>query len=42
VYLRLPPTVKLHFAVCTLNPQENEAIALAAGLTAHDELRTWP
>ena len=33
---------ELHFAVCTLNPEENEAIAPAAELTAHEELRTWP
>ena len=38
----LTPEGELHFAVCTLNPQENEAIAPAAGLEAHDELRTWP
>jgi 16S rRNA (cytosine967-C5)-methyltransferase len=33
---------QLHYAVCTLNPDENEAIAPAAGLVAYDELRTWP
>jgi 16S rRNA (cytosine967-C5)-methyltransferase len=33
---------ELHYAVCTLNPEENEDIAPAAGLTAADELRTWP
>ena len=33
---------ELHFAVCTLNPGENEAIAPAAGMSAGDELRTWP
>jgi 16S rRNA (cytosine967-C5)-methyltransferase len=38
----LSPEGQLHFAVCTLNPEENEAIAPAAGLEAHDELRTWP
>jgi 16S rRNA (cytosine967-C5)-methyltransferase len=38
----LAPGGELHYAVCTLNPGENEAIAPAAGLTAHDELRTWP
>ena len=38
----LAPGGELHYAVCTLNPAENEAIAPAAGLTAHDELRTWP
>jgi 16S rRNA (cytosine967-C5)-methyltransferase len=38
----LMPTGELHFAVCTLNPGENESIAPAAGLTAGDELRTWP
>jgi 16S rRNA (cytosine967-C5)-methyltransferase len=38
----LAPGGELHFAVCTLNPAENEDIAHAAGLTAHDELRTWP
>jgi 16S rRNA (cytosine967-C5)-methyltransferase len=38
----LAPGGELHFAVCTLNPQENEAIAPAAGLIACDELRTWP
>ncbi len=38
----LAPGGELHFAVCTLNPQENEDVAPAAGLTAHDELRTWP
>jgi 16S rRNA (cytosine967-C5)-methyltransferase len=38
----LTPTRELHFAVCTLNPDENEAIAPAARLVAHDELRTWP
>ena len=38
----LAPGGELHFAVCTLNPDENEAIAPAAGLSAHDELRTWP
>jgi 16S rRNA (cytosine967-C5)-methyltransferase len=38
----LAPAGELHFAVCTLNPDENEAIAPAAGLVAHDELRTWP
>ena len=38
----LAPDGELHFAVCTLNPQENEAIAVAAGLAAHDELSTWP
>jgi 16S rRNA (cytosine967-C5)-methyltransferase len=38
----LTPTGELHFAVCTLSPGENEAIAPAAGLIAHDELRTWP
>jgi 16S rRNA C967 or C1407 C5-methylase (RsmB/RsmF family) len=32
---------ELHFAVCTLNPDENEAVA-PAGLIARDELRTWP
>jgi 16S rRNA (cytosine967-C5)-methyltransferase len=38
----LSPGGELHFAVCTLNPEENEAIAPTAGLEAHDELRTWP
>jgi len=38
----LAPAGELHFAVCTLNPGENEAIAPAAGLVAEDELRTWP
>jgi 16S rRNA (cytosine967-C5)-methyltransferase len=38
----LAPGGELHFAVCTLNPGENEDIAPAADLTAHDELRTWP
>ena len=38
----LAPGGELHFAVCTLNPEENEAVARAASLTAHDELRTWP
>jgi 16S rRNA (cytosine967-C5)-methyltransferase len=38
----LTPAGELHFAVCTLNPQENEAVAEAAGLVARDELRTWP
>jgi 16S rRNA (cytosine967-C5)-methyltransferase len=38
----LAPGGELHYAVCTLNPQENEEIAPAAGLTAYDELRTWP
>lgn len=38
----LAPGGQLHYAVCTLNPQENEDIAPAAGLVAHDELRTWP
>jgi 16S rRNA (cytosine967-C5)-methyltransferase len=38
----LTPAGELHFAVCTLNPQENEAVAEAAGLVACDELRTWP
>jgi 16S rRNA (cytosine967-C5)-methyltransferase len=38
----LAPGGELHYAVCTLNPQENEAIAPAAGLVAQDELRTWP
>jgi 16S rRNA (cytosine967-C5)-methyltransferase len=38
----LAPGGELHFAVCTLNPEENEAIAPAAGLVAEDELRTWP
>ena len=38
----LAPGGELHYAVCTLNPEENEAIAPAAGLTARDELRTWP
>ena len=38
----LAPGGELHYAVCTLNPDENEAIAPAAGLMAHDELRTWP
>jgi 16S rRNA (cytosine967-C5)-methyltransferase len=38
----LAPGGELHYAVCTLNPGENEAIAPAAGLVAHDELRTWP
>ena len=38
----LTPEGELHYAVCTLNPHENEAIAPAAGLEAHDELRTWP
>ena len=38
----LTPEGELHYAVCTLNPQENEAIAPAAGLEARDELRTWP
>jgi 16S rRNA (cytosine967-C5)-methyltransferase len=36
------PTGELHFAVCTLNPDENEAVAPAARLVARDELRTWP
>ena len=34
----LAPGGELHYAVCTLNPAENEAIAPAAGLVAHDEL----
>ena len=38
----LAPGGELHYAVCTLNPAENEAIAGASGMTAHDELRTWP
>jgi 16S rRNA (cytosine967-C5)-methyltransferase len=38
----LTPEGELHYAVCTLNPQENEAIGPEAGLTANDELRTWP
>ena len=38
----LTPAGELHFAVCTLNPAENESIAPAAGLSAEDELRTWP
>ena len=38
----LAPDGQLHYAVCTLSPEENEAIAPAAGLVAHDELRTWP
>jgi 16S rRNA (cytosine967-C5)-methyltransferase len=38
----LAPGGELHFAVCTLNPEENEAVARAASLTAHDELHTWP
>jgi 16S rRNA (cytosine967-C5)-methyltransferase len=38
----LKPGGELHFAVCTLNPGENEEIAPAAGLAAEDELRTWP
>jgi 16S rRNA (cytosine967-C5)-methyltransferase len=38
----LAPGGELHYAVCTLNPGENEAIAPAAGLVAHEELRTWP
>ena len=38
----LAPGGELHFAVCTLNPQENEDIASATGLVPHDELRTWP
>ncbi len=38
----LAPGGELHYAVCTLNPQENEDVAPAAGLAAHDELRTWP
>ena len=36
------PAASFHYAVCTLNPAENEAIAPAAGLIARDELRTWP
>jgi 16S rRNA (cytosine967-C5)-methyltransferase len=39
---QLAPAGELHFAVCTLNPDENEAIPPAAGLIAQDELRTWP
>jgi 16S rRNA (cytosine967-C5)-methyltransferase len=38
----LTPEGELHYAVCTLNPQENEAIAASAGVIANDELRTWP
>lgn len=38
----LSPGGVLHYAACTLNPRENEAIAPAAGLEAQDELRTWP
>ena len=38
----LAPGGELHYAVCTLNPEENEEIAPAAGLVTHDELRTWP
>jgi 16S rRNA (cytosine967-C5)-methyltransferase len=38
----LAPGGELHYAVCTLNPGENEATANAAGMLAHDELRTWP
>jgi 16S rRNA (cytosine967-C5)-methyltransferase len=38
----LTPDGQLHYAVCTLNPEENEAIAPAAGLVARNELRTWP
>jgi 16S rRNA (cytosine967-C5)-methyltransferase len=38
----LAPGGELHYAVCTLNPDENEATAEAAGMRAHDELRTWP
>ena len=38
----LKPGGELHFAVCTLNPGENEEIAPSAGLAAEDELRTWP
>jgi 16S rRNA (cytosine967-C5)-methyltransferase len=38
----LLPGGELHYAVCTLNPDENEATAAAAGMVAHDELRTWP
>jgi 16S rRNA (cytosine967-C5)-methyltransferase len=38
----LAPGGELHYAVCTLNPDENEATAEAAGMVAHDELRTWP
>ena len=38
----LAPGGELHYAVCTLNPAENEAIPPAAGLAARDELRTWP
>ena len=36
------PDGELHYAVCTLNPEENEQIAEATGLEAGDELRTWP
>jgi 16S rRNA (cytosine967-C5)-methyltransferase len=38
----LAPGGELHYAVCTLNPDENEATAEAAGMRADDELRTWP
>ena len=38
----LAPGGELHYAVCTLNPDENEAVAAAAGMVAQDELRTWP
>jgi 16S rRNA (cytosine967-C5)-methyltransferase len=38
----LAPGGELHYAVCTLSPGENEAVAAAAGMVAHDELRTWP
>jgi 16S rRNA (cytosine967-C5)-methyltransferase len=38
----LAPGGELHYAVCTLNPDENEATAEAAGMAAHEELRTWP
>jgi 16S rRNA (cytosine967-C5)-methyltransferase len=38
----LAPGGELHYAVCTLDPAENEEVAPAAGLRAHDELRTWP
>ncbi|HEY3612754.1 MAG TPA: transcription antitermination factor NusB [Gaiellales bacterium] len=38
----LAPGGELHYAVCTLNPGENEATAEAAGMQPEDELRTWP
>jgi 16S rRNA (cytosine967-C5)-methyltransferase len=38
----LAPDGELHYAVCTLNPEENEGTAETAGMVPHDELRTWP